>query len=75
MQILFFGQIIDITGSSELVMDTVPDTDTLRELLREQFPHLANIRYALAVDKQLSTTNTPLNDQSVVALLPPFSGG
>lgn len=75
MKLLFFGQIVDITGSSELVLDTATDTNTLRELLAERFPQLANIRYVIAVDKQLSTANTPLNDQSVVALLPPFSGG
>ncbi len=75
MKLLFFGQIVDVTGSSELVLDTVTDTDTLREVLAEQFPQLANIRYVVAVDKQLSTANTPLNAQSVVALLPPFSGG
>ena len=75
MKLLFFGQIADFTGNSELTLDTVPDTDTLRASLAEQYPNLAKIRYAIAVDKQLINSNTPLNDQSVVALLPPFSGG
>jgi molybdopterin converting factor small subunit len=75
MQILTFGQIAEFTGSSELVLDTVPDTDTLRATLAAQYPDLAKIRYAVAVDKQVITGNTPLTEQSIVALLPPFSGG
>jgi molybdopterin synthase sulfur carrier subunit len=38
-------------------------------------PALAGMKYIIAVDKQVIIKNTILNNNSVVALLPPFSGG
>jgi molybdopterin converting factor small subunit len=64
----------DITGNSVSINDVV-DTDGLMDLLHTRYPALAESKYVIAVNKQVITSNTLLNENSVVALLPPYSGG
>jgi molybdopterin synthase sulfur carrier subunit len=73
--ILFFGQLTDLVGTSQLVMEEVGDTDTLVRLLKEKFPALANAKYMLALDNKMVTENTKIPSGAKVALMPPFSGG
>ena len=74
VEVLFFGKLVDIAGSS-LVLNNVTSTDELLDQLRLQFPALATEKYIVAVDKKTITENTSLTDSCTVALLPPFSGG
>ena len=74
MTILTFGQIAELCGNPRLEAD-VPDTDALQALLQAQFPALRDRTYVIAVDQKTIQRNTPLHSSSVVALLPPFSGG
>ena len=74
MHIIFFGRLADIAGNSVFVHD-VADTDSLINALQNTYPALAEAKYVIAVNKQVITSNTLLNENSVVALLPPFSGG
>lgn len=75
LQILIFGQLTDITKSSNIDVPEVADTDALRAVLLEKYPELARVKFVLAVDKQVVTENAPLHPSAAVALLPPFSGG
>lgn len=75
IKVLVFGQILDITGKNELLLDDVKDTDELARLMHTQFPRLARLPYRIAVDRDIITGNTSLNHQSIVALLPAYSGG
>ena len=74
MHIILFGQLADIAGNSVFV-NNVADTDSLINALHKTYPALAEAKYVIAVNKQVITSNTLLNEISVVALLPPFSGG
>jgi molybdopterin converting factor small subunit len=74
LEVLMFGRLADIAGNSFTVKD-VADTDRLINTLHEAYPALAETKYVIAVNKQVITSNTLLNEDSVVALLPPFSGG
>jgi len=74
LKIILFGKLADIAGASVSV-DNVVDTDSLVNSLNKRYPELANTKYVIAVDKQLIKENTVLNKKSMVALLPPFSGG
>ena len=74
IKIILFGKLADIAGGSVSVND-VTDTDSLINALQNDFPALTNTKYVIAVDKQVITENTSLNKKSMVALLPPFSGG
>ena len=72
--IITFGQIAELS-SSKIVLENVSDTDSLRLRLIEEYPSLTNINYAIAIDKRIVSENTVINETSVIALLPPFSGG
>lgn len=74
IQIILFGRLADIAGNS-VSLKNVADTDGLVKALHESYPALANTKYVIAVDKQIIKENTVLNNNSTVALLPPFSGG
>lgn len=74
IKIILFGKLADIAGNSVSVKN-VADTDRLVDALHKDYPALANTKYLIAVDKQVIKGNTVLNNNSTVALLPPFSGG
>lgn len=74
LKVILFGRLADIAGPSVSVND-VADTDGLVNVLHKDYPALGDTKYIVAVDKQIINGNTPLNNNSIVALLPPFSGG
>ena len=74
VNIIFFGQLADIAGTSVFI-NGVADTDSLITALHNTYPALARAKYVIAVDKRVITSNTLVNEKTVVALLPPFSGG
>lgn len=75
VNVITFGQIIDITGSGKICLEGVADTNELIQHLHSLYPALASTKYAIAVDKKIIKQNTCLTSDSTVALLPPFSGG
>jgi molybdopterin converting factor small subunit len=75
VNILFFGQLTDITGTDKLQMNEVMDTFDLVVRLQQQFPALKDSKYIVAVDKKVISVNIMLSNNCTVALLPPFSGG
>jgi len=74
IRIILFGQLADIAGNSVFVND-VTDTDGLISVLNKTYPAFAESKYVIAVNKEVITSNTLLNENNEVALLPPFSGG
>ena len=75
IKVMIFGQLTDIIKSNTLTLTGTADTKDLMDELKKQYPALSQAKYILAVDKQTVTENTILKDGSIVALLPPFSGG
>ena len=75
IRILTFGQIADITGSTEFKISDVKTTEELSSKLAEVFPGLSSIKYAIAVNHKVVHSNTELKNEDTVAFLPPFSGG
>ena len=74
VKVILFGKLADIAGGSVSV-DNVADTDSLIIALHKDYPEFSKTKYVVAVDKQVIKENTTLNKKSMVALLPPFSGG
>ena len=72
---MIFGQLIDIIKNKELVLTGIDDTKSLISELHKRFPALTDTKYMMAVNKQTVMENTVLKEDSIVALLPPFSGG
>lgn len=75
IQIKFFGQIAEVTGTGEMVLQGINDTNSLQTKLLSDFPQLKNYQFVVAVDKKIINGNETLHAGNVVALLPPFAGG
>jgi sulfur-carrier protein len=75
MEIILFGQLADIAGSSRIEIEPAKNTHELSHLLETRYPALAGVRYIIAVNKQLVTEQTLLQGNETIALMPPFSGG
>jgi len=75
VEIILFGQLTDIAGSNTIAVDDVQNSDELVTAINKLYPAMAGIKYIVAVDKKTIQTNTILNEKTMVALLPPFSGG
>jgi molybdopterin synthase sulfur carrier subunit len=74
VNVMVFGQIAEITGNSNFVID-IADTDELVSKLNCLYPRLQNAKYAVAVNRQVVRNNTEIDQGSEIAILPPFSGG
>lgn len=75
VEILFFGELAEITETKSLLIDDVNDLSLLKELLIFKFPLLILKPIQIAVNNNLQIENISLNDGDVIALLPPFAGG
>jgi molybdopterin converting factor small subunit len=75
MKVLFFGALAEITGNAEMELSGFEDTALLQQELLRRYPQLGERKFALALDKHLVRQTTVLTESSVVALLPPYSGG
>ena len=56
-------------------MEDISDTNSLIAAMNSKFPVLNNTKYIVAVDMQVISENTKLNNNNTVAFLPAFSGG
>jgi molybdopterin synthase sulfur carrier subunit len=69
-----FGQLADNTRVAEWQMKA-KDTDDLQAQIGKLYPVLQSKNYLIAVNEFIVTGNTILEEDDMVALLPPFSGG
>ena len=75
MEVLFFGQVTDITNTSSLLVEACEDLDGLKHLLFNQFPNLGGAKLLIAVDNKIVHENISLNENSKVSFMSPYSGG
>ena len=75
MNIMVFGQLEDITGTSVISIEKVSDTEALLKTLYRQYPLLNQKKFLIAIDKKIITGKIEIGDNAHIALLPPFSGG
>ncbi|MCX6181980.1 MAG: MoaD/ThiS family protein [Bacteroidetes bacterium] len=75
IQIMAFGKVAEIIGSVNFTMQHIASTNLLKEYLLQLFPELSKVKFAMAVNKKLITTDTAIDVSANIALLPPFSGG
>lgn len=73
IKVISFGQIAEITGK-EFMVEAL-DLESLKLYLIQKFPELSDRKFAFAVNKKLVQENIILNQNDVVALMPPYSGG
>ena len=75
ISVKLFGQIADVVGSNSIEFESAADTDELIQQLQSKYPALKNSKYKVAVNRNIIQSNTALQQNTEIALLPPFSGG
>lgn len=75
LKIKTFGVVAEKTGTGNLIIPFVDNSDKLYLLLLEKHPQLEGVKFAIAVNRQIVHQNTWLAQNDEIALLPPFSGG
>jgi molybdopterin synthase sulfur carrier subunit len=75
IEILVFGQLIDITASGNVRIPMTGSTEELLDELYRLYPALRGKTFLLSLDQQIVRENRPIHTNSKIALLPPFSGG
>lgn len=75
IELVFFGQLTDITQMQSLEWEDVADTDTLIQQLQEKFPKISTIKFMVAVNNKMVSESEPITSGSKIAFMPPFSGG
>ena len=79
MKIISFGVTKDITGSLFTDFDAGENKVTIAELkerLFKKYPALSNLTtLSFAVNNEYTTTETVVDNDDEVALIPPVSGG
>ncbi|TWI00591.1 molybdopterin synthase sulfur carrier subunit [Flavobacterium tiangeerense] len=73
IKVIAFGSIAEITGKD--FSANASDLDTLKSNLIDQFPILAERKFAIAVNQKLVNENYIFTENDTVALMPPYSGG
>jgi molybdopterin converting factor small subunit len=66
VNVLLFGRLAEVCGQTNIMFD-MPDTDAVCEKIRNDFPEMKQLSFAIAVNQ--------LKDGDEVALMPPYSGG
>lgn len=70
-----FGMIAEKIGTDSIQVSGIETIDELKIYLNEQFPNLKDMKFSIALDKQIIQDALEIPAGSEVALLPPFSGG
>jgi len=78
LDILLFGITTDLVGTSNIEIE-VPTNSSVGHFKNEmltKFPQLSNIgTYAIAVNESYASDDILLQENDVVAVIPPVSGG
>ncbi|WP_347173331.1 MoaD/ThiS family protein [Polaribacter uvawellassae] len=78
IQLLLFGIATDLLQTSSVELE-VSDNCTIADFkteIKTKYPQLKNINsYAIAVNEAYASNETLLNQNDVVAIIPPVSGG
>lgn len=75
ISILFFGQLVEITGKPGMELSGIEDTFAVQQILKDLYPLLGSTPYLLALDREIIHENIPLEGNHTLALLPPYAGG
>ena len=78
IKILFFGITTDFVGKNllEITLQNNINVAELKVLLQQKFNKLANVNtYAIAVNEEYAKDELILQENDVIAIIPPVSGG
>lgn len=72
--VLYFGAAQQVAGNASEEY-TAADTASLRHLITERHPGMCNVTFRLALNRNLLKEESPLKENDIIAILPPFEGG
>lgn len=75
IKIKVFGYLAEVLNNSNIVIENIADTKSLRDYISKEFSGAITIKYKIAVDREIVNENVTITSESEVALLPPFAGG
>ena len=75
IKVLFFARLVEISQVNEIELNDIENTNVLNNYLSIHFPLMKDLKFAMAINKQIIGESSELHDGDVVALIPPFSGG
>jgi molybdopterin converting factor small subunit len=72
--VLYFGAAQQVAGnaSEEYAAD---DTVSLRRQIIERHPEMCRVIFRLALNRNMLKEESPLKENDIIAILPPFEGG
>lgn len=74
MELRLYGMIAEKAGADRIALNAA-SVLALKQAAEERIAGLADLSYAIAVDRRIVSGDAPLNGNEEVALLPPFAGG
>ncbi len=75
IEIRFFGQLADLTKSDAIFLDDLADTDLVKERVLELYPSLQQTTFMMALNNEMVHEKIIISENSIIAFMPPFSGG
>jgi len=75
IELISFGKISELISNQTLETEGIETTDELKEYLEKTYPDLAEMKYKLALNKNLVQQNSDIKNSDSIAIMPPFSGG
>jgi len=76
--ILLFGIATDIVGANELTLDIAKNTSVhrLKSILIDTYEGFKNVhQFAIAVNESYANDETIIQQNDIIAIIPPVSGG
>lgn len=74
VKVLYFGPAREITGR-ETEEFAAGDTSSLRSMITDKYPRLGAMPFLLALNSKMLKEESPVRDNDIIAILPPFEGG
>lgn len=74
----YFGSLVDVTQKKEesfILEDNAMSVSLLKNKIETTYQELKKSNYSIAVNQAMSSLDTAIKDQDVIAFLPPFAGG
>jgi len=77
LNILYFGMIAEAVEMSneQLTINNELSINEIESRLIDKYPVLEKLEYQIAVNQKIENKKTLINQNSEIALLPPFAGG
>lgn len=75
IKIKLFGNLSELANTQEIWIDFKTTFFELRDELFLEFPLLVNKEFVFAINQKITHENVIINQNTEIALLPPFSGG